>query len=329
VGLLALLYGADLLQGLIGTPFTVHALWPMMNQAGWGEGASAFVLEAPWNLAQTAVLMLLSVVALSGGLICLGRRRGAARIGGLLALLAVVLPLTLPLLLYPFIMLMRGAGPAAPEWQMTLVYIGLPSLVSASGLVFGLSAAILLARAQPRASRRAGMLASAVGVVLGAVFVLEAVAALIRQITEFSSWWGVAWSGLLGTDPVVALLLCLLLVVVMVAAGIGSGLLLGASSLPARIGGGLLAAALLVRVATQVTTWGMGHYLQIRASQMFDYTWIWAIEWSNMVAVLVLAVPGLLLAIIGLFTGPRRAPTAAGGPSGPGGPSTSGGSSAL
>src|SRR5690625_7823526 len=72
----------------------------------------------------------------------------------------------------------------------------------------------------------------------------------------------------------------------------------------------------------------MGYYLQVRGAYTFDYTWVWPIEWTNAIVVPLFAVPGILLAIIGQFTGPRPAPTAAGGPSGPSGPSVPGGSSA-
>lgn len=318
--LLALVHAADLIQGVLRLPFTAHDLWLLMGRAD--TSGREFVLGLPWNLAQTAVLMMLSIDTLIGGLICLGRRRGAARIGGALAVLAVVLPLTVPLLAVPLVELMQPALQGS-GWQGNLLYIGVPSLVSASGLVCGLMAAILLAWGRPQERQLYGTAASAVGVVLGAVFALEALAALVRQVTIPSSWWGLEWVGFVDFSPPVALLLFLLLVVVMAAAGIGSGLLLGSASLLTRLGGGLLAAALVARVATQVVAWGMGHALLDRASQTFDYTWIGLIDWTNAIAVPLLAVPGVLLAVIGLFTGPRRAPTAADGPS------TSGGSSAV
>lgn len=324
-GLLALLHGMDLLQGLLGLPYTVHDLWMMMGRADVAEGD--FVLQVPWNLAQTAVLMVLSVIALLGGLICLGRRRGAARIGGAFAVLAAVLPLTLPLL-FPALQMM--GGPLEDGWwTSTLLFVGVPSLVSASGLVTGLIAVILLVGGSPRGSRPPGTVLSVVGIVFGSVFTLEALVALLGQTMSVASWWGVGWIGLVGFGSPTVLLLSLLLVVVMVAAGIGSGLLLGSASLLTRIGGGLLAAALMVRVATQAVTWGMGYYLQVRGAYTFDYTWVWPIEWTNAIVVPLFAVPGILLAIIGQFTGPRPAPTAAGGPSGPSGPSVPGGSSAL
>src|SRR5699024_11986786 len=75
--------------------------------------------------------------------------------------------------------------------------------------------------------------------------------------------------------------------------------------------------------------WGMGYYLQVRGAYTFDYTWVWPIEWTNAIVVPLFAVPGILLAIIGQFTGPRPAPTAAGGPSGPSAPSVPGGPWAL
>src|SRR5699024_5118653 len=115
----------------------------------------------------------------------------------------------------------------------------------------------------------------------------------------------------------------------MVAAGIGSGLLLGSASLLTRIGGGLLAAALMVRVATQAVTWGMGYYLEVRGAYTFDYTWVWPIEWTNAIVAPLFSRPRILLDIHGPVTGPRPASTAAGGPSGPSGPSVPGGSSAL
>lgn len=324
-GLLALLHAADLVQGLLGLPYTVHDLWRMMGGAGASDGG--FTVQSPWNLGQTAVLLLLSIVALLGGLICLGRRRGAARAGGVFAVLAVVLPLTLPLLVLPLSQTMSGASQGA-SWESTLLLTGLPSLASASGLVPGLVAAILLAAARSPGLQASGLGLSVVGMVLGAVVALESLAALIRHATALTGWWGVGWSGVVGVGPSVALVLSLLLVVVMAAAGLGSGLLLGSTSLLTRIGGGLLAAALVVRVATQVVTWGMGYYLQVWAAQMFDYSWIGLIDWTHAIVVPLLAVPGVLLAIIGLFTGLRRVPTAA-GPSAPGGATTSGGSAAV
>src|SRR5699024_12603956 len=87
--------------------------------------------------------------------------------------------------------------------------------------------------------------------------------------------------GLVGFGSPTVLLLSLLLVVVMVAAGIGSGLLLGSASLLTRIGGGLLAAALIGRVATQAVTWGMGHYLQVRGAYTVDYIGAPPIEWTH------------------------------------------------
>src|SRR5699024_10053598 len=114
-------------------------------------GRGDFVLQMPWNLAQTAVLMVLSIIALLGGLICLGRRRGAARVGGAFAVLAAVLPLTLPLL-FPAFQMMEGSLESG-GWTSTLLFVGVPSLVSASGLVTGLIAVILLAGGSPRGSR--------------------------------------------------------------------------------------------------------------------------------------------------------------------------------
>lgn len=234
-GLLALLHAADLVQGLLGLPYTVHDLWRMMG--GAGASGRGFTVQAPWNLSQTAVLLGLSIVVLFGGLICLGRRRGAARVGGVFAVLAVVLPLTLPLLVLPLSQAMSGASQGAP-WKSTLLLVGLPSLVSASGLVPGLVAAILLAAARSRGLRPSGLGLSVVGMALGAVFALESLAALIRHATALTGWWGVGWSGVVGVGPSVALVLSLLLAAVMTAAGIGSGLLLGSTSLLTRIGGG-------------------------------------------------------------------------------------------
>lgn len=304
-GLLALVYAADLIQGLLGLPFTAHDLSLMMGFSDT-EGR-AFATEAPLNLAQTAVLTALSVAALVGGLGCLGRRRGAARIGGMLAILAVVLPLTLPLLFVPVSQLVRDAL-LGPGLEVNLLFRGFPALVYAAGLVPGLVAALLLLGARPKATRLPGTPASVVGVVLSGVFVLEALAALARQITEITNWWGIGWHGMVQMGPYGALAQGLLLLAVMTAAGIGSGLLLGSASLLTRIGGGVLAAALTVRIVTQAISWGMGYYLQAWAARMFDYTWIGTIEWTNAIAVPVLAVLGILLAIIGLFTGPKRAP---------------------
>lgn len=320
VGLLALVYATDLIQVLLGLPFTVHDLSLAMGFSD--TRGRAVAIEAPLNLVQTVVLTALSVAALLGGLACLGRRRGAARIGGALAILAVVLPLTIPLLFSPVSQLMRDSLYGS-ELQVNLLFRGFPALVSAAGLVPGLVAAPLLLGARPKDERLLGIAASVVGIVLSAVFVLEALAALLRQIGDTSSWWGIGWYGIFQMGPYGGLVLGLLLLVVMTAGGLGSGLLLGSSSLLTRIGGGVLAAALAVRVVTQAVSWGMGYYLQIRAARLFDYTWIWPIEWTNAIAVPVLAVMGILLAIIGLFTGPKRAPAAAVDTGvGPGAPAT-------
>lgn len=307
-GLLVLLHAADLLQGVLGLPLIAHDVWPM---AGGPSPSQGDMLD-PRKLVQTAVLMILSVAALLGGLICLGRRRGAARIAGWFAMLAVVLPLTTPLLLAPLSTMVRRVAEASP-WVAELVYTGLPSLVSASGLIAGAVATILLLRARPQEAQLSGIAVSVVGIVCGAVFALEALAALIRQSTAVASWWGLGWSGMVNMGPVVALLMCLLLVAVMVSAGVGSGLLLGSASLLTRLGGGLLGAALVARVATQVLIWGIGYQLQVWAAATFDYSRIWPIEWTNAVAVPLFAVPGILLAVIGLFTGPKRTAAAPAG----------------
>src|SRR5699024_7321905 len=65
-GLLALLHGMDLLQGLLGLPYTVHDLWMMMCRADVAEGD--FVLQVPLNLVQAAVFLVLSVMVFLGSL---------------------------------------------------------------------------------------------------------------------------------------------------------------------------------------------------------------------------------------------------------------------
>lgn len=310
VGLLALLHALDLIQILLELPFTAHDLALTLGVLNRGDYPLAVGL--PLNLAQTLGLAVVAGVALIGGLLCLGRRRGGARIGGFLAILAVVLPFTLPLLFAPLAMLGQSTF---YEYAMMadLLYVGGPILVAAAGLVPGLVAAILLIRARPDASRPLGVGYGIAGVVLSAVFVLEAAAAGLRQVSGLLeqwavNWWALNWAGVSGPNPSMTLVLCLALLAVMVSAGLGSGLLLGSASMLTRIGGGLLAAALVVRVLSQIVSWGVGHWLYNRAVQMFEYTWVYAIEWTHMVGVLVLGVPGLLLAVIGLFTGPKRAP---------------------
>src|SRR5699024_7572951 len=158
-----------------------------------------------------------SDLALLGGLICLGRRRGAARIGGAFAVLAAVLPLTLPLL-FPALQMM-GCPLEDGWWTSTLLFVGVPSLVSASGLVTGLIAVILRVGGIPLGSRPPGTGLSVVGIVFGSVFPLAALVALLGQTMSVASWWGVGWIGLVGFGSPSVLLLSLLLVVVMVAAG--------------------------------------------------------------------------------------------------------------
>lgn len=291
-GLLAVIHAGDLLQLLLGLPYTAtDIVLPSLDDPGLARGL-------PLNLLQTLTLIVLTSLALIGGAVCIGRGSGAARIGGVLAAVALALPATMPMVIHPF------------REYMTRTFSGHvlfdPYLYATSGLPL-LAAAIacamlaVAARRAPRPVRRVRYPLPAV--LTGGVFALAALATLIRWAVAGFSWWAFRWAGLAGLDAWIILVLTASLTAALTLGAVGAGRLLGAASLLGRVGGGLLLAAVLLRMLSQVVIWGLHEPLQGQLYLDLDVTVMILLDTVPVIGVAVLSVLGVLLAILGLFVG--------------------------
>ncbi|MGY5764026.1 hypothetical protein ACXET9_02340 [Brachybacterium sp. DNPG3] len=293
--LLGLIAAADLLQMLLGLPFTANDLlfsvWPRPE---WPE----FVFGVALNAVQTLFWAVISGVVLVGGALCIARRRGLSAAAGVLAILAVALPTVLHLGL---LTLLQWNRVIYSDLSLTIARLS-PSATILAGMVPALIAGTMLLLSVRRRIPAVGPRPfAALGLLGAAILLIANLHSLIQVVASRFSWWAVQWSGvqLLGPLAVGAVVTALLITVL--AGAIGAAFLLGSRSRIARAGGTLVLASVVVRLLSQTILLGMNSWLTRRIWYAIDFSVLYTGEWAVTILVLALSVVGIVLAIAGLL----------------------------
>ncbi|WP_114855526.1 hypothetical protein [Brachybacterium sp. YJGR34] len=304
-GLLALIHVLDLVQSLVGLDLTAYDLTRIVS--GASRSGSPLAAGLPLNAAQTLALAVLSAVALIGGSLTAARGGALCRIGGALAVTTVVLPLTLPVMVLPGGVLLGGGEASAGRYGATVL---LARSVSAAALVTGLLAAALLLAAPREDRSRPRRAVPAAALLAGGAFLVEELAALVHLVLGDPTWWAPAWLGSFLWVAPVAFAAAAGLTLALVLGAMGAGGMIASSQPLVRVGGVLLMLAVLLRVLTQVVSWGMIVWIQRRMQVDFDLRAVIVLDTVPGYLVPALAGLGLILGAIGVVVALARSSVA-------------------
>lgn len=257
-GILAVILVSDAVQ------YALLLNWTAIDMNGYG---SSLQTNSVVNTVQTLVVLALVVLVLVLGALCVGRRQGAVRIGGGLAVLSVCLlaatlqgmPVLSQRVATGFIGVLPGLGsvnsPVLLRF-MTALPVGLPALAA------GFAAALLLVSARssrPSGGREVRTVVAAAALTLPVL--LLSLLVLVRAlggVAGAASWWRIYGIGMpLSAGPGGMIILMTFLVCCPFLAALAAGLLLGSRHRAAIMAGGALLTAVALPLVVQIGAWGM------------------------------------------------------------------------
>lgn len=305
----AIVFGLDALQNLLEQSYTAIDLLPPPPYELAGS--------VPFNVLQTAGLLFLATLLAVLAALTAAHRGGVARIGGLLALLAVF---AVPVQLLGINVLALSVHTPIPErqwrWGDMDPFTVLPilyALVTGISAVLALLAAVLLGIGAftSRPLVRPGRAGILLGIGLTVPLLLEALLVLIRTLGPAPhdlSWWAIFGSGVLAPITVRGtIILEVVLLLVLALGAVGATLLIGARPVLARIGGALVLIGVLLPCLLQYAAGGIGGVTTRWLMESPD--WWRIIPWTDLaqaILVLLALLLGLALAVVGAIQARSR-----------------------